>query len=163
MFLGGLSTLQTAAIVGGLPLLVISVMLMISAVRATSLDLRHQEDYVEPTINIEDLPEMDPWSSEGIALARFERSRDAAQEAAELEREAFAQVHKVKKRIRAFALEHDGEEEFGAHQIPQDLQNELQAALDAVAKAQDKKQEASEQAQLARGEFNQAVTAASVS
>ncbi|MDC5803545.1 BCCT family transporter [Vibrio europaeus] len=163
MFLGGLSTLQTAAIVGGLPLLVISVMLMISAVRATSLDLRHQEDYVEPTINIEDLPEMDPWSSEGIALARFERSRDAAQEAAELEREAFAEVHKVKKRIRAFALEHDGEEEFGAHQIPQDLQNELQAALDAVAKAQDKKQEASEQAQLARGEFNQAVTAASVS
>ncbi|AIW13590.1 BCCT family transporter [Vibrio tubiashii] len=163
MFLGGLSTLQTAAIIGGLPLLVISVMLMISAVRATSLDLRHQEDYVEPTINIEDLPEMDPWSSEGIALARFERSRDAAQEAAELEREAFAEVHKVKKRIRAFALEHDGEEEFGAHQIPQDLQNELQAALDAVAKAQDKKQEASEQAQLARGEFNQAVTAASVS
>ncbi|NOI81559.1 BCCT family transporter [Vibrio tubiashii] len=163
MFLGGLSTLQTAAIVGGLPLLVISVMLMISAVRATSLDLRHQEDYVEPTINIEDLPEMDPWSSEGIALARFERSRDAAQEAAELEREAFAEVHKVKKRIRAFALEHDGDEEFGAHQIPQDLQNELQAALDAVAKAQDKKQEASEQAQLARGEFNQAVTAASVS
>ncbi|MCG9579250.1 BCCT family transporter [Vibrio tubiashii] len=163
MFLGGLSTLQTAAIVGGLPLLVISVMLMISAVRATNLDLRHQEDYVEPTINIEDLPEMDPWSSEGIALARFERSRDAAQEAAELEREAFAEVHKVKKRIRAFALEHDGEEEFGAHQIPQDLQNELQAALDAVAKAQDKKQEASEQAQLARGEFNQAVTAASVS
>lgn len=159
MFLGGLSTLQTAAIVGGLPLLVISVMLMISAVRATSLDLRHQEDYVEPTINIEDLPEMDPWSSEGIALARFERSRDAAQEAAELEREAFAELHKVKKRIRAFALEHDGEEEFGDHQIPQDLQNELQAALDAVAKAQDRKQEASEQAQAARSEFNQAVSA----
>ncbi|MFX3851811.1 BCCT family transporter, partial [Streptococcus suis] len=64
MFLGGLSTLQTAAIVGGLPLLVISVMLMISAVRATNLDLRHQDAYIEPTINIEELPDMDPWSAE---------------------------------------------------------------------------------------------------
>jgi len=160
MFLGGLSTLQTAAIVGGLPLLGISVMLMISAVRATSLDLRHQEDYVEPTINIEELPDMDPWSSEGMALARFESSRDAAQEAAELEREAMANVMKVKKRIRAFALEHNGEEEFSDHHLPQELQDDLQAALDAVSKAQDAKIAASEQAQQARSEFNQAVVAA---
>ena len=158
MFLGGLSTLQTAAIVGGLPLLGISVMLMISAVRATSLDLRHQEDYVEPTINIEDLPEMDPWSSEGMALARFERSRDAAQEAAEQERQAMAHVLKVKKRIRAFALEHSGDEEFADHHLPPELYSELQEALDEVSKAQERKQEASEQAQMARGEFNQAVT-----
>lgn len=157
MFLGGLSTLQTAAIVGGLPLLGISVMLMISAVRATSLDLRHQEDYVEPTINIEELPEMDPWSLEGMALARFERSRDAAQEAAEQERQALANVMKVKKRIRAFALEHDGEEAFSDHHLPQELQDELQSALDAVAKAQDAKEAASEQAQTARSEFNQVV------
>ncbi|CAK4067217.1 BCCT family transporter [Vibrio sp. 16] len=157
MFLGGLSTLQTAAIVGGLPLLGISVMLMISAVRATSLDLRHQEDYVEPTINIEELPEMDPWSLEGMALARFERSRDAAQEAAEQERQALANVMKVKKRIRAFALEHDGEEAFSGHHLPQELQDELQSALDAVAKAQDAKEAASEQAQTARSEFNQVV------
>ncbi|MFA0724539.1 BCCT family transporter, partial [Vibrio sp. 10N.222.49.E5] len=87
MFLGGLSTLQTAAIVGGLPLLAISVMLMISAVRATSLDLRHQDAYIEPTINIEELPDMDPWSAEGMALAQFEKEKDAAQEAAEHERE----------------------------------------------------------------------------
>lgn len=157
MFLGGLSTLQTAAIVGGLPLLAISVMLMISAVRATSLDLRHQEDYVEPTINIEDLPEMDPWSSEGMALARFERIRDLAQEAAESEREALANVMKVKKRIRAFALEHDGVEEFSDHHLPQELHDELQAALVAVSKAQDAKEAASTQAQQARIEFNQAV------
>ncbi len=157
MFLGGLSTLQTAAIVGGLPLLGISVMLMISAVRATSLDLRHQEDYVEPTINIEELPEMDPWSLEGMALARFERSRDAAQEAAEQERQALANVMKVKKRIRAFALEHDGEEAFSDHHLPKELQDELQSALDAVTKAQDAKEAASEQAQSARSEFNQVV------
>ncbi|WP_260258888.1 BCCT family transporter [Vibrio intestinalis] len=157
MFMGGLSTLQTAAIVGGLPLLGISVMLMISAVRATSLDLRHQEDYVEPTINIEELPEMDPWSSEGIALARFEKNRDAAQDAAESEREAMAHLMRVKKRIRAFALEHSGAEEFADHHLPAELQAELQAALDDVSKAQDAKQQASEQAQQARIEFNNAV------
>ncbi|RTZ15774.1 BCCT family transporter [Vibrio aquaticus] len=163
MFLGGLSTLQTAAIVGGLPLLGISVMLMISAVRATSLDLRHQEDYVEPTINIEELPDMDPWSSEGMALARFERSKDAAQEAAELERAALAHVLAVKKKIRAFALEHSGEEEFTDHHIPEELSSELQVALGEVAKAQERKLEASDQAQLARGEFNQAVVNAAAS
>ncbi|MFB9214922.1 BCCT family transporter [Vibrio sinaloensis] len=157
MFLGGLSTLQTAAIVGGLPLLGISVMLMISAVRATSLDLRHQEDYVEPTINIEELPDMDPWSSEGMALAKFERSRDAAQEAAEQERAALGNVLNVKKRIRAFALEHSGDEAFSDHHIPTALHDELNVALEAVAKAQEAKEAASELAQQARFEFNQAV------
>ncbi|MBF4344072.1 choline transporter, partial [Vibrio anguillarum] len=34
LFMGGLSTLQTAAIVGGLPLLIIAVMLMISGLKA---------------------------------------------------------------------------------------------------------------------------------
>ncbi|MGY3569204.1 BCCT family transporter [Vibrio paucivorans] len=158
MFMGGLSTLQTAAIVGGLPLLGISIMLMISAVKATSLDLKHQEDYVEPTINIEDLPDMDPWSSEGMALARFERSRDAAQEAAELERAALAEVIKMKKRIRQFALEHDGDEDFADHHLPQGMQEELQTLLDAAAKARDSKLELSEQAQAARAEFNQIVS-----
>ncbi|NVD06257.1 BCCT family transporter [Vibrio sp. JPW-9-11-11] len=159
MFLGGLSTLQTAAIVGGLPLLVISIMLMISAVRATTLDLRHQHTYVEPTINIEALPDIDPWSTEGMALARFERSRDAAQAAAEEERAALAKVHEVKKRMRAFALEHAS----GDHHIPDELQQALQHALEKVAQAQQLKQEASEQAQQARGEFNQTVLATSVS
>lgn len=162
MFLGGLSTLQTASIVGGLPLLIIAVMLMISAVRATRLDLRHQDDYIEPTINIEELPEIDPWSSEGIALARFERSRDAAQEAAELEREALNQVLRIKKQIRAFALEHDGEE-FSDHLIPEQLQNELQQALEEVSKAQERKQQASELTQIARGEFNQTLASATIS
>ncbi|GAB2664921.1 BCCT family transporter [Vibrio panuliri] len=154
MFMGGLSTLQTAAIVGGLPLLGISVMLMISAVRATSLDLRHQEDYVEPTINIEELPDIDPWSSEGMALARFEKARDTAQEAAEAERLAMAELMSVRKRIRAFALEHSFDEHFSDHQLPQELQDELQQALDNVSKAKEFKQQASELSQQARIDFN---------
>ncbi|MBT2916771.1 BCCT family transporter, partial [Vibrio anguillarum] len=36
LFMGGLSTLQTAAIVGGLPLLIIAVMLMISGLKAAT-------------------------------------------------------------------------------------------------------------------------------
>ncbi|PKF78985.1 choline transporter [Vibrio sp. vnigr-6D03] len=157
MFLGGLSTLQTAAIVGGLPLLVISVMLMVSAVRATSLDIRHQEDYVEPTINIEDLPDMDPWSSEGMALARFERSKDAAQEAAEQERDAFNQLITMKKRIRAYVLEHCDDENVADHQLPTEMQEELQTLQSLMTKAKENKELLSQQAQEARMEFNQAV------
>ncbi|MBW3696442.1 BCCT family transporter [Vibrio sp. T187] len=158
MFLGGLSTLQTAAIVGGLPLLGISIMLMISAVRATSLDLRHQEDYVEPTINIDELPEMDPWSTEGMALAKFEKIKDAAQEAAELERAAFSQLLDVKKRIRAYALEHSVDSDLTEHHIPDALQQELNLSLEAISQAKERKQALSEQAQQARSEFNQAVS-----
>ncbi|OLQ86866.1 choline transporter [Vibrio ponticus] len=154
MFMGGLSTLQTAAIVGGLPLLGISVMLMVSAVRATSLDLRHQEDYVEPTINIEELPDIDPWSSEGMALARFEKARDTAQEAAEAERLAMNELMVVRKQIRAFALEHSLDEHFSDHHLPQELQDALQQAQDNVAKAKEYKQQASELSQQARMDFN---------
>ena len=155
MFLGGLSTLQTAAIVGGLPLLVISVMLMISAVRATSLDLRHQEDYIEPTINIEELPDMDPWSSEGMALAKFEKVRDLAQEAAESEREAYQQLTAIKKKIRSYVLEQ--REDVKDHELPLELQQELELAESNLTAAQENKIELSEQAQNARIEFNQVV------
>ncbi|CCN32990.1 Choline transporter [Vibrio nigripulchritudo SO65] len=158
MFLGGLSTLQTAAIVGGLPLLAISVMLMVSAVRATSLDIRHQEDYVEPTINIEDLPDMDPWSSEGMALARFERSRDAAQDAAEQEREALSQLLAMRKRIRAYVLEHSEEESLADHELPAEMQSELQSLQDLVAQTKEHKEQLSQQAQEARMEFNRQIS-----
>ncbi|KJY72677.1 BCCT family transporter [Vibrio nigripulchritudo] len=158
MFLGGLSTLQTAAIVGGLPLLAISIMLMVSAVRATSLDIRHQEDYVEPTINIEDLPDMDPWSSEGMALARFERSRDAAQDAAEQEREALAQLLAMRKRIRAYVLEHSEEESLADHELPAEMQAELQSLQDLVAQTKEHKEQLSQQAQEARMEFNRQIS-----
>ncbi len=159
MFLGGLSTLQTAAIVGGLPLLVISVMLMISAVRATSLDLRHQEDYIEPTINIEELPDMDPWSSEGMALAKFEKVRDLAQEAAENEREAYQQLTAIKKKIRSYVLEQS--EDVQVHELPLELQQELELAESNLTAAQENKIELSDQAQNARIEFNQVVAALS--
>ncbi|PMG68998.1 choline transporter [Vibrio lentus] len=155
MFLGGLSTLQTAAIVGGLPLLAISVMLMISAVRATSLDLRHQESYIEPTINIEELPDMDPWSAEGMALAQFEKEKDAAQDAAELEREAYKALADVKKEIRAYVLEQGAQME--THELPENLQQALEQAENSLSTAQAKKVELSEQAQKARVAFNQVV------
>jgi BCCT family betaine/carnitine transporter len=155
MFLGGLSTLQTAAIVGGLPLLGISVMLMVSAVRATSLDLRHQDDYIEPTINIEELPDMDPWSAEGMALAQFEKVKDAAQDAAELERSAYKALADVKKEIRAYVLEQGSQME--THELPEELQQALELAESNLTAAQAKKLELSEQAQKARSAFNQVV------
>src|SRR5690554_1313557 len=76
LFLGGLSSLQTAAIVGGLPLLVICVLLMMSIVRVAYLDLFFQEDYEDSVINISGFPDYDPWSTEGMALAKFEQLKD---------------------------------------------------------------------------------------
>lgn len=65
LFLGGLQTLQTASIVSGVPLLLISALLMVSMVRAAKYDLCFQPDYSEPEINIEEFPENDPWTEEG--------------------------------------------------------------------------------------------------
>lgn len=61
MFLGGLSTLQTASIFTGAPLLVIMTLLMISTIKAAKYDLHYQPDYSLSTIHIEELPESAPW------------------------------------------------------------------------------------------------------
>ncbi|PMG79513.1 choline transporter [Vibrio breoganii] len=154
MFMGGLSTLQTAAIVGGLPLLIISIMLMVSFVRAATLDIKHQPEYEEPTINIEDLPEMDPWSAEGMALAQFERFKDLAQQAAEEEREAMASLMSMRKEIRAYALEHHDDAHCADHHLPEEMQAELQRLTDELTAAKEKKQVMSELAQESRMTFN---------
>nr|WP_086940826.1 BCCT family transporter [Thaumasiovibrio occultus] len=153
LFMGNLATLQTAAIVGGLPLLVIAVMLMVSIVRAATLDLAHQEGYEDPVINIEDLPDVDPWSVEGMALAKFEQLKDSAMEAADAEREAMKAIWQVKRQIRQEALsrrEHD--EELG--DVPQELQDELQRCMDLASAAKEAKELASVAAQEARVLFN---------
>lgn len=63
MFLGGLSTLQTASIFAGAPLRVIMVLLMISTIKAAKYDLHYQPDYSLKTIHIEELPESAPWEA----------------------------------------------------------------------------------------------------
>ena len=153
MFMGGLATLQTAAIVGGLPLLVIAVMLMISGVKAATLDLTHQEGYEDPVINIEDLPEVDPWSREGTAMARFEQLRDAAIEAADAERDALNAIWKLKKQIRKEALER-GESGMELGDAPDEMIEELQRLTTEAINAKERKIAASEQAQEARIRFN---------
>ncbi|WP_299586954.1 BCCT family transporter [uncultured Microbulbifer sp.] len=65
MFLGGLDTLQTASVIGGVPLLIVALLLSVSIVKAAQYDLRFQPDYEEKEIYIEDFPEDDPWSKEG--------------------------------------------------------------------------------------------------
>ncbi|MEX2963675.1 BCCT family transporter [Microbulbifer sp. TYP-18] len=65
MFLGGLETLQTASVIGGVPLLVVALLLCVSIVKAGNYDVRYQPDYEEKEIYIEDFPEDDPWSKEG--------------------------------------------------------------------------------------------------
>ncbi|MEQ5819785.1 BCCT family transporter [Halomonas sp. H10-59] len=65
MFIGGLETLQTASVVGGVPLLLVALLLCISTVRAAHYDLRYQPDYTDKEIYIEEFPEDDPWTEEG--------------------------------------------------------------------------------------------------
>ncbi|WP_394497740.1 BCCT family transporter [Shewanella sp. ENK2] len=153
MFMGGLATLQTAAIVGGLPLLVIAVMLMISGVKAASLDLSHQDDYVDPVINISDLPDVDPWSKEGQALARFELLRDNAIDAANVEREANEAIWLLKKQLRREALSR-GESSVELGNAPDDIIEQLQQLTADAAKAKESKLAASTLAQEARTSFN---------
>ena len=153
MFMGGLATLQTAAIVGGLPILVIAVMLMISGIKAATLDLAHQEGYENPTINIEDLPEVDPWSLEGSALARFENLKDAATDAANTERDALNSIWELKKQLRKEALSR-GESGSELGDAPEDVILQLRKLTDEAMEAKERKLEASEKAQQARMNFN---------
>ena len=153
MFMGGLATLQTAAIVGGLPLLVIAVMLMISGVKATTLDLAHQANYEEAVINIEDFPDLDPWSREGIAMAKFERLKDEAVNAAKEEREKLDAIWLVKKDIRAQALER-GESGMDLGDAPSEQIKEIQRLTDEVVLARSNKLKASTLAQEARNQFD---------
>lgn len=153
MFMGGLATLQTAAIVGGLPLLVIAVMLMISGVKAAMLDLSHQDDYVDPVINISDLPDVDPWSKEGQALARFEQLRDNAIEAADLEREANDAIWMLKKQLRKEALAR-GESSVDLGDAPDEIIEKLRQLTDDSMSAKEAKLAASELAQEARVSFD---------
>jgi betaine/carnitine transporter, BCCT family len=65
MLLGGLGTLQTAAIVGGAPLLPVALLLCISLVKAARYDMRYQPDYTSPEIHLQEFPEEDPWTDAG--------------------------------------------------------------------------------------------------
>ncbi|WP_445364289.1 BCCT family transporter [Microbulbifer sp. ANSA003] len=65
LFLGGLDTLQTASVIGGVPLLIVALLLCISIVKAAHYDLRYQPSYEEKEIYIEEFPEDDPWTEEG--------------------------------------------------------------------------------------------------
>ncbi len=154
LFMGGLSTLQTAAIVGGLPLLVIAVMLMVSAVKAATLDLTHQEGYEDPVINIEELPDVDPWSKEGMALATFEQLKDEAVEAAEAERLALNAIWKMKRKIRQEALSR-GNSGLELGDAPEEMVIELRRLTDEAMQAKERKLAASEAAQKARIAFNE--------
>lgn len=158
LFMGGLSTLQTAAIVGGLPLIGISVMLMISTVKAASLDLAHQEGYEDPVINIEELPDIDPWSTEGMAFSKFEELKDTAIEAAQDEREALKAIWKLKKQIREEALTY-GDNGLELGDIPAEMQKELDRLTTEAMAAKEVKLSASEEAQEARITFNELLKA----
>ncbi|WP_417879385.1 BCCT family transporter [Vibrio sp.] len=153
MFMGGLTTLQTASIVAGIPLIAISAMLMMSTVKAANFDLANQEGYEDPVINIEDLPDVDPWSTEGVALAKFEELKSTAIEAADDERQALKAIWKLKKQIREEALTY-GDNGLELGDVPADLQKQLDTLTTEAMAAKEVKLAASQEAQEARIAFN---------
>jgi BCCT family betaine/carnitine transporter len=151
LFLGGLETLQTAAIVGGLPLLVITVLLAAAAVNAARLDLLHHPEYKDPVINIEELPDIDPWSDEGIALKRFKSARKRAREAARAQRAALDELLEYKHELRHGEAEAETE---GESDEVADRLKELEAEAMEAAEV---KGEASRRAQSAWEDFQRAM------
>ncbi|WP_250458413.1 BCCT family transporter [Microbulbifer litoralis] len=148
MFLGGLGTLQTAAIVGGLPLLLITVMLAWSAVAAARVDLMHHPEYQDPIINIEEVPDIDPWSDEGIAFKRFETDKVQAGEAAQAQRDAMDALMNYKAELNQSG--EDPESEPHATRLA-----ELEAE---VVTAAERKADATRRAQAAWEDFKHAMS-----
>ncbi|GAB3282271.1 BCCT family transporter [Parahaliea aestuarii] len=144
LFLGGLDTLQTAAIVGGAPLLVIAVMLAASAVTAANYDLFHHPAYRKPVFNMDELPDIDPWSAEGLARKRFRLAKAQAQEAAAEQRAALSALLDYKQGLRDC--------EPGEEELRQLETLELQAT-----QAAERKSDASHRAQAAREDFELAM------
>lgn len=94
MFLGGLSTLQTASIFAGAPLLVIMVLLMLSLIKAAQYDLHYQPDYSLHTIHIEEVPDNAPWEKgrtsqapEGSVLAQQAEYAEIREQQEQLEQQ----------------------------------------------------------------------------
>lgn len=156
LFMGGLSSLQTAAIVGGLPLLVICVLLMMSIVRAAYLDLFFQDDYEHSVINIADFPDYDPWSNEGMALAKFEQFKDQVVDLVTEEKSLKEDIKKLQKQMRAEALRYakDGEHSDSTKSIEamREQMKELKLALERCIES---KQLRVQEAKAAKAEFDQ--------
>ena len=62
---GDLQTLQTASIVAGVPLIIISLLLCISIYKLARYDLARQPHVDDPQIDVDEFPEHDPWSRRG--------------------------------------------------------------------------------------------------
>jgi BCCT family betaine/carnitine transporter len=141
LIMGGLGTVQTAAIVGGIPLIVISVLLMISALRAATFDLRQHPEYQDPIINIEKVTGIDPWSDAGIAQKRFERAKARAEAARDDQRRIIAELQQVPLSAGA-----------------DDTLRARRAKLeDALLDANERKAEASRAVAMARDDFTAAM------
>jgi len=153
LLLGGLETLQTAAIVGGLPLLAITVMLTISTLRVARLDLMHHPDYAEPIINIEQVPGVDPWSPEGRALKHFEAKKDELKFAVKQEFEAKQELRAYQDELRQSGVLRTSERR-GREKLDDNRLAKLEKLEAEVNDAAAERVEAVRSAQVARSKFN---------
>jgi len=149
-----LSTLQTASVVAGVPLLVIITMLMISISRVAKVDLEIREDYQNPVINIENLPEVDPWSEAYGYLEKFNTLKAEAVAAAENERRLIDEIITLKATIRDRSI-HKFSIRNRSFRISSSEVNRLSTLEKALQHAREDKERCSQAAQNARIEFKE--------
>ncbi|MHC5224713.1 BCCT family transporter [Ignatzschineria sp. LJL83] len=152
--INSLSTLQTASVVAGVPLLVIITMLMVSISRVAKVDLEIRDDYQNPTINIENLPEVDPWSEEYAYLEKFNKLKVEAIEAAENERNVMNEIMALKVKIRDRSVNKFSIRDRN-FRITSSEVSQLSLLETALIEAKLKKEASSLAAQTARIEFKE--------
>src|SRR5690554_1963189 len=144
---------------GGLPLLVICVLLMMSIVRVAYLDLFFQEDYENSVINISGFPDYDPWSNEGIALAKFEQLKDEVIALVANEHDLKEDIKALQKQMRAEALR-SSKAGIYDDSVTSALRVEMNGLMKTLDKSNKIKQEKLQEAKAAKTVFDEMVAMA---
>lgn len=108
IFIGGIDILQVVTIVCAVPMLVVMHPVAWAGWRIAWSDLRYHNPEETNTIALEKFPEVDPWSKEGKALARFKTLCAEASELAQIEKGV---IDEIANRNRQISLETCSEEE----------------------------------------------------
>src|SRR5690554_4222651 len=144
---------------GGLPLLVICVLLIMSIVRVAYLDLFFQEDYENSIINISSFPDYDPWSNEGIALAKFEQLKDEVIALVANEHDLKEDIKALQKQMRAEALR-SSKAGIYDDSVTSALRVEMNGLMKTLDKSNKIKQEKLQEAKAAKTVFDEMVAMA---
>lgn len=132
---------------------------MMSIVRVAYLDLFFQEDYENSVINISGFPDYDPWSNEGIALAKFEQLKDEVIALVANEHDLKEDIKALQKQMRAEALR-SSKAGIYDDSVTSALRVEMNGLMKTLDKSNKIKQEKLQEAKAAKTVFDEMVAMA---